>query len=169
MNLLWANIFRTKAEETLPSFLATVSLFAGLGRRELALLGNMVHIRRYAPGETVFEEGENGSGLYVVRSGRVQVFLRRGDDGEEELAVLAAGDFFGETTLIAPAPRSASVRALEGAELLGLLHSDFVETTRRHPATAGRILLGLTRILSTRLQATGQELRRLRRGAEPPR
>lgn len=174
MNLLWTNIFRNKAEEeTLPSFLGTVPVFAELGGRELAFLNSLVHVRRYAPRETVFEEGETGSGMYVIRSGRVQVFLRHADGPEEELAVLGPGDFFGETTLTAPAPRSASARALDGTELVGLFHADLLETMQRKPLVAGKILLGLTRIVSERLQVAGHELRRLRMAgqdsAAPPR
>lgn len=166
MNLLWSNIFRKKAEEeSLASFLGTVPVFSEMGKRERDYLESLVHVRRYAPGESIFEEGDTGSGMYVIRTGRVQVFFRHGDGREEELAQLGPGDFFGETTLMAHATRTASARTLEGSELLGLFRSDLLETAQKHPAIACKILLGLTRIISERLQATGRELRRLRAAA----
>ncbi|AMV71336.1 hypothetical protein JCM30471_31730 [Desulfuromonas carbonis] len=163
MNPLWSNIFRkTPAEESLGGFLSTVPVFAGLAGRDLGFLENLVHLRRYHPGETVFSAGDPGSGMYVIRSGRVQIFLHHDDGREEELAQLGSGDFFGETTLTAPAVRSASVRVLEHTELIGLFRADLLEAAQKHPAIANRILFGLTRVVSERLQAAGQEISRLR-------
>lgn len=162
MNLLWSNIFRKKPEEeSLACFLGTVPVFSELGGRELAYLESLVHIRRYAHRETVFEEGDTGSGMYVIRTGKVEIFLRNIEGREETLALLGPGDFFGETTLTAPATRTASARALEATELLGLFRADLLETMQRHPGIASEILLGLTRTISERLQVMGQEIRRL--------
>ena len=163
MNPLWSNIFRkTPAEESIGGFLSTVPVFAGLAGRDLGFLENLVHLRRYHAGETVFNAGDPGSGMYVIRSGRVQIFLHLDDGREEELAQLGSGDFFGETTLTAPAVRSASVRVLDHTELIGLFRADLLEAAQKHPAVANRILFGLTRVVSERLQAAGQEISRLR-------
>jgi len=166
LNLLWSNIFRKKPEEeSLAFFLGTVPVFSELEGRELAHLESLVHIRRYAPGETVFEEGDTGSGMYVIRTGKVEIFLRDAEGREESVALLVPGDFFGETTLTAPSTRGASARTLESSELLGLFRADLLETVKRHPGIASRIMLGLTRIVSERLQVTGQEIRRLQAAA----
>ncbi|WP_051360985.1 Crp/Fnr family transcriptional regulator [Desulfuromonas sp. TF] len=166
MNLLWSNIFRKKPEEeSLAFFLGTVPVFSELEGRELAYLESLVHIRRYSPGEIVFEEGDTGSGMYVIRTGKVEIFLRNAEGREEPLALLGPGDFFGETTLTAPTSRTASARTLESAELFGLFRADLLKTVQRHPGIASKILLGLTRIISERLQATGQEIRRLQAAA----
>jgi CRP/FNR family transcriptional regulator, cyclic AMP receptor protein len=163
LNPLWSNIFRKpQTEESLGDFLGTVPVFAGLAGRDLRFLENLVHLRRYQPHETVFASGDPGSGMYVIRSGRVQIFLRQDHGREEELAQLGPGDFFGETTLTAPAVRSASVRTLEHTELVGLFRADLLEAAQKHPAIANRILFGLTRVVSERLQAAGQEISRLR-------
>lgn len=169
VNLLWSNIFRKKPEEeSIAFFLGTVPVFSELDGRELTYLESLVHTRRYAPKEIIFEEGDMGSGMYVVRTGKVEIFLRDAEERETHLALLGPGDFFGETTLTTPAPRSASARALESAELLGLFRADLLETVERHPRTASRILLGLTRIISERLQLAGQEIRRLQPQAASP-
>jgi CRP-like cAMP-binding protein len=166
VNLLWSNIFRKKPEEeSLACFLGTVPVFSELEGRELDHVESLVHIRRYSPRETVFEEGDTGSGMYVIRTGKVEIFLRDAEGREVPLALLGPGDFFGETTLTAPASRTASARTLDASELLGLFRADLLETVQRHPGIASKILLGLTRIVSERLHLAGQEIRRLQAAA----
>ena len=166
MNPLWSNIFRKSDEDSLAYFLGTVPIFSELKGRDLARLESLVHIRHYAPREIVFEEGDPGSGMYLIRSGGVRIFTRTPRGREEELAQLGPGDFFGETTLTAPASRAASARTLEATELIGLFRADLLELAQKHPAMANKILLGLTRIVSERLQAAGQEIRRLHNSME---
>lgn len=167
MNPLWDNIFRKKGEEeSIARFLGSVPLFAELQEKDLAHLESLVHLRRYAPQEIVFEEGDPGSGMYVIRGGRVAIFTRGADRQEEQLATLGSGDFFGETTLTAPALRSASARALEGTELIGLFRADLLELAQKRPSLANRILLSLTRIVSERLQSAAHEIRRLNAALE---
>jgi len=167
LNPVWDNIFRKKGEEeSIARFLGSVPVFAELREKDISFLESLVHLRRYAPQETVFEEGDPGSGMYIIRAGRVAIFSRGSDRREEELATLGCGDFFGETTLTAPAPRSASARTLEGTELVGLFRADLLELAQKHPSVANRILLSLTRIVSERLQAAAHEIRRLNAALE---
>lgn len=162
MSPLWSNIFRQKPEEeSLAYFLGTLPLFSDMTERELERLEALVHVREYDAGETVFSEGDPGSGLYIVRTGRVRISSRSNQGREIELAVLASGDFFGETTLASPAMRVASARTLEKAQLVGLFRADLLETVQKNPAMANKLLLGLTRVMSERLHAAGQELMRL--------
>jgi len=163
MNPLWSNIFKKGSEEdSLAHFLGNVPVFADLGKRDLALLEKLVHCRHYRANETVFEEGDPGSGMYVIRSGQISIYLRhRESHSEEELTRLGPGDFFGETTLTAPSNRTAAARTLEPTELVGLFRADLLETAEKNPAVASKILFGLTRVVSERLQAAGYEIRRL--------
>lgn len=169
VNPLWDNIFRRKTdEESIARFLRSVPVFAELKERDFVFLESLVHLRRYTPQEIVFAEGDPGSGMYVIRCGRVQIFTLGGEEQEEELASLGGGDFFGETTLTAPATRTASARALETTELIGLFRADLLELAQKQPALANRILLGLTRVVSERLQAAAHEVRRLKAALEAP-
>ncbi len=164
MDPLWINIFRKKLdEESLAYFLKHLPIFAELSPRALATLENLVHVRNYETYETIFEEGDPGSGMYMIRNGSVQIYACDQNGAEEELARLIPGDFFGETTLTAPAPRSASARTMEATELVGLFRADILELAERKPSISSSILLGLTRIVSERLQAASQEIRRLRK------
>jgi len=162
LNPLWSNIFRKKPEEeSLAYFLGTLPLFADLSPRELAYFEKLVHPRRYDADETVFSEGDPGSGIYMVRSGRVLIHTRDAHRRKRQLALLGPGDLFGETTLAAPSMRTASATTLEKSELIGLFRADLLETMQKHPQLGNQLLLGLARVMGERLQAVGQELQRL--------
>ncbi len=166
MDPLWNNIFRKKLDEdSLAHFLKHLPIFLELSSRALTMLENVVHIRNYNANETVFEENDPGSGMYMIRSGMVKIYARDQNGTEHELATLSPGDFFGETTLTAPAPRSASARTMENTELVGLFRADILELAEKHPAVSSSILLGLTRVVSERLQAASLEIRRLQNQA----
>lgn len=160
MDPFWSNIFRKPGyEDSLAYFLGTVPIFSGLGRRDLTFLESLVHLRNYRSGEIVFSEGDIGSGMYIIRSGRVRIEMKdeRGEDRVQ--AELEAGDFFGEIALTTPKPRIATATAAEQTVLAGLFRADVLDAVRKHPAIASKVLLGLTRVLSERLQLAGLRLR----------
>ncbi len=162
MDPLWNNIFRKKHDEdSLAYFLNNLPMFAELNGRELNVLEKMVHVRNYGVSEVVFEEGDPGTGMYMIRSGGVSILAKNQQGTDDELALLGPGDFFGETTLTAPAPRSATARTTEQTELIGLFRADLLEMVERQPTLTSRILIGLTRIVSERLQTASQEIRNL--------
>jgi CRP-like cAMP-binding protein len=73
--------------------------------------------RKAEAGEVLFTAGETGSEMYVVRSGAVRVFVEsRGV--EKTLAVLGAGEFVGEMSILTDQPRSANAVVVEDADLL---------------------------------------------------
>ena len=160
MHPLWSNIFRKNpAEESLAAFLGTVPVFCEATKRDLLLLETLVHVRHYRTQEIIFEEGDPGSGMFIIRSGKVLIFERKQGNLEEELAILGPGDFFGETTLTAAIPRIASARTLEQTELVSFFRSDLQEIAQKKPMSANRILLGLAKVVSERLVAVSRELR----------
>ena len=67
--------------------------------------------RTLEPGETLFDEGDSGDQLYVIRSGEIEL-TREGASGHRVVASLGPGDFFGELSVVAGQPRNA--RAVAG-------------------------------------------------------
>ncbi len=164
MNPFWHNIFRSRGyEQTLAYFLSTVPAFNKLDKRDLALLENLVHVRNYQADEAVFTEGDIGSGMYIIRSGQVQIFTRDEQGRESEQAMLGVGDFFGEIALTASRPRCATARTTEATVLVGLFRSDMLEAVRRHPAPSAKIMLGLNRVISDRLLQCSLQLEALKK------
>ncbi|PLX89014.1 MAG: cyclic nucleotide-binding protein [Desulfuromonas sp.] len=159
MNPFWSNIFRTSGyEDSLTYFLSTVPIFEALKKRELRFLESMTHVRSYEAHETVFHEGDIGSGMYCIRSGQVQIYVHDDTGKEIEQARLGPGDFFGEVALTAQKPRIATARTLEPTVLVGLFRADILEAVNKYPSTAAKILLGVTRCISDRLQYASLKL-----------
>jgi len=164
VNPFWQNIFRGHSyEQSLSYFLTTVPAFNKLEKRDLAFLENIVHIRNYQPGEIIFSQGDIGSGMYIIRTGQVQIFSQDDQDTTTEQALLEAGDFFGEIALTASRPRCASARATELTVLVGLFRSDIEEAIRRHPAFSANLMFGLNRVTSDRLLQCSLQLEELKK------
>lgn len=112
--------------------LRQLPLFHTLTRRERGLLELILHERTYAAGEVVFEEGEEGLGMYIVLEGKVTV-VRNGLVGRRELGTLAAGDSFGEMALLDGVTRSASAIASESpTRLLSLFRPELLRLLTAH-------------------------------------
>ena len=157
---IWSNIFKLgKRKETLAETLQNIPLFQELSPKELKILDHAVHVRTYAPGEPVFVETEPGAGMYVIRSGRVDVMLQHRTENPLILAELESGDFFGEMALLGDTARSASAVARERSELIGFFHPDLVEIINLHPNMGAKISLGLAKTLAERLRYTNDQLR----------
>jgi CRP-like cAMP-binding protein len=132
--------------------LRALVLFADLSVRELKIVQGLLHEREYLKGEVVFDEGEDGCALYIVRAGRIAI-CRQGHP-EAPIAEHGAGSFFGELALLENVPRSAQARALEPSRLAVLFGSDFLSLLDSEAKLANKILLQLSRHLGRRLRAT---------------
>lgn len=116
----------------------------------------------------VFREGERGSEMYIIESGTLDVI--REARGEEPLATLGPGDFFGEMAILEDQPRFASVRSVTAARLLRVDRAAFAGLLRENFEIAVRIMRKLVarlRRTEEQLQAIQAQLDRVRRGAVP--
>jgi CRP-like cAMP-binding protein len=159
-NGIWGNIFtHSRKQESLAEILQNVPLFQGLVPKELRILEKFVHIRTYEADEPVFIQNAPGAGMYVIRSGRVDIFLDRDPENPIILAELEPGDFFGEMALLGDTARSATAVAREQSQLIGVFHPDLEEIIDLHPAMGAKISIGLAKTLSCRLRYTTAQLR----------
>jgi len=157
---IWGNIFRIgNRKMSLAEILQNIPLFHELNVKELKTLEKVVHIRTYQAGEPIFVESEPGAGMYVIKSGRVDILLKYKSDRPLLLAELEPGDFFGEMALLGDSTRSASAVAREKAELIGFFHPDLIEIINLHPSMGAKVSLGLARTLAGRLRFTNSQLR----------
>ena len=96
--------------------------------------------------------GSLGDSLYLILSGQTSVRTVEG----RTLATLGPGEFFGEMSLIEPALRSATVRAVERAEMFRLPHFAVANLLQDDPSAMNHILVAIVRALSQRLRQTNQ-------------
>lgn len=125
----------TEAAMTLHAVEASLgasSPFSGMPVEQLHWLAARTHIVSEPAGAAIFRERETGDAMYVVRSGEVAIVTAAG----RELALLKAGDAFGEQALLAEQPRSASAIARTDCELLRLDRDDFLQVLHAFPDRA---------------------------------
>jgi glucose-6-phosphate 1-dehydrogenase len=115
--------------------LEKVPLFAGTGDVFLHSLALALRPVVYAPGETIFRQGDAGREMYLVARGEVEVL----DDGTL-LAELGEGNYFGELSLLTDEPRAATARARTGCNLFLLSKRELLRVLRDHPRFARAIL-----------------------------
>jgi CRP-like cAMP-binding protein len=143
----------TTGGRSLVEFLAQVSLFEDLARRELVHLARIVHERDYGDGEYICEEGRPGAALFIVRRGVVEVVRRGADTQEVPLALLEPPASFEEAAAIRTgAVRWFSVRARGPVSLLALGKSDLDALIVNFPVLANKVLVRLAGIMAIRLQ-----------------
>ncbi len=106
--------------------LREVALFQGLSQDDLAEILRISEAVRVDAGEYVFEEGERGDHFYVIVHGSIELRKATGS-GFKKLAVLRAGQAFGEMALLNQTPRSASAYALEDTYLLSVSRASFAQ------------------------------------------
>jgi CRP-like cAMP-binding protein len=110
----------------------------------------MMHERRYVADEVIFDEGEEGQGLFLVLSGRVKITLPAHID--TVLIELGPGAFFGEVALLDSSIRTAQARALEDSQIVALFRTEFYSLLDTHSAIASRISFQLAKVLAARLR-----------------
>jgi len=111
---------------------------------------------KFKAGQVVFKDGEIGTEMYIVHTGKVELTKRIGDV-DHNLATLEKGDFFGEMAVLENLPRTATARAIEDSELIAINGSTFDKMIKSNIEIAVRML----RKFSVRLRAANQELENL--------
>jgi CRP/FNR family transcriptional regulator len=110
--------------------------------------------RSFAPGESVFREGDASNTCYVVRDGRARAIREHADGRQITLATFGPGDIFGELAMFDDERRSATVEAIEELDVLAILGSDMRRLMREHADIAVKLAVALVR----RLRSTNERL-----------
>ena len=134
--------------------LTNVPLFAGLDARAIEALAGFTFRKTFEAGELIVEEGRTGNGLFIIVSGSAEVIKGLQTAQPRTVAKLGAGDPIGEMALLGEWPRSASVRALEATECVGIDRWIFLDHLDKEPKLALRML----QILALRLAETDERL-----------
>ena len=158
LNFLWKNLFKKKEEDT-ETILRENPVFKSLKKKELKLLVNLVHHRSFVPGEFITRPGK-GIGMYIILTGKIHILYEAQDTSEPVvMCKLGEKEFFGEVSLVQESGyKYFSAQAVEESRLVGFFKPDLFTLVEKHPATAAKVLLNLSKILSERLQRAGDKL-----------
>ena len=77
-----------------------VPFFSNLNESNISTLAQKLIIRRFGPSQIIFHLGDPAGLLYIISSGKVKISHSTADGQEAVLAILGAGDFFGELALL---------------------------------------------------------------------
>jgi len=114
--------------------LRSIPLFSGLGKKELRAVASHADEVDVPEGKHLVCEGERPAEFFAIEEGEVEV--RRGD---EVLARLGPGDFFGETALIDRGVRNATVTAVAPSTLMVMTPPEFRAMAGAMPSVASRL------------------------------
>lgn len=124
-----------------------------LSSLEINFLTSLSKERKYGPSQVIFREGEMGNEMYVVLEGRVMISKYIPGAGEEALAFLERGGYFGEMALIDHEPRSADAKAHEGGAVVLAISREVLEGILDiHKISSIRLLTILCNLVASRLR-----------------
>ena len=132
-----------------------VPIFELLDDEEREALSQMMDARDFKSGETIFSYGEPGGEIFILRSGRVELFVEA-DDGEKIiLAENEHGDVIGELSFLDGGHRTATAIAREDTQTLTMHRERLLEFIDKHPHAA----MDLLTVVGRRLRHTDDLLR----------
>lgn len=146
-----------QAEVTLAA-LGRVNLFAGLLPVHLKRIQSLGHVEVHPTGTLVFAEGSVGDKVYLILEGKVRISRSVPGVGEEALAVLGPGEYFGEMALIDDFTRSADARIHESCRLFVIAKAELEQLLFVDRDLAYELLWNFVRTLSNRLRESNDKM-----------
>jgi len=138
--------------------LKKIHLFETLTEGELEKIQKICIRETHAKDTMIFFDGDPGNRCYVIVRGDVRISKFIQNIGEEALAVLKAGDYFGEMALIDNFPRSANAIANTDIEVLAINKTDLDKILITDRELGYKLLWAFTKTLSKRLRETNDKM-----------
>ena len=130
-----------------PTLLERHPLLVHLTPEQLQRVSQAGEVESYNPNEQIVVEGSFGDALFLILSGQVAVHR-----GAQTFATLGSGEFFGEMSLVEPAPRSATVTSMSATFLFRLPHDALRAMITEDASVASILLVQVVKTLSERLR-----------------
>jgi CRP/FNR family transcriptional regulator, cyclic AMP receptor protein len=134
--------------------LMNVELFGALPPAQLEQIAQQATPRLLTRGDVLFAQDDDPTELFVVVDGRIAIFNNASDGRESMVALMEAGDLFGELPLFDGLPRSAGARALESSEVVVIPYAPLRELYQSQPELLWRVV----NLLAQRLRTTDEAL-----------
>ena len=128
--------------------IANTLLFRGLSEKEIKRVGQIAVQKNFSKGESVFLEGEDSSGFYIIDEGLVKIYKVSSDGKEQILHILGPGEPFGEVPVFSGQRFPANAETITKSHVLFFPRQHFVDLITRNPSLA----LNMLAVLSLRLR-----------------
>ncbi len=141
------------------SILKKVALFEGLTHSQLHRVASIARPRGYEAGACLFREGEAGREMFILLEGKVRISQQIPGMGEEALAILGKGEYFGEMAVIEDIPRSADAFAHTACYVWVIEREQLEHLMFTDKDLAYVLLWSFVRTLSVRLRDTNARMK----------
>jgi len=132
-------------------------LFEDISDSELEKLSNIMKELSLKKDEFLFKEGDDTKGIYMIRSGKIEITKVTTDGWKQTIAVLSTGNFFGELSIIEKRKHEANAVAIENTELLKLPKEEFEKLENEDLELAAKIMKKLILVLSKNLRRMNEK------------
>ena len=137
--------------------LGKMTILAGLSEKQLYELFRVLEKVSYRAGQKIFEQGDEPSYIYIIKSGRVKLSVS--EDGTDlELVVFEQGRCFGEASVIGVQPHGATATAMEATELIVLSRNALLSIYHDDLALFSILILNIAREVCRRLHGSSETL-----------
>ena len=137
-------------------------LFADLTDTELGTIAQKIAIENYSKGQSIFREGEQTGGIYLVKKGRVEISKKTPDGWKQTLAVLIENQIFGELSVIEDKKtHGADAMAIETTDVYLFTTDKFKALEKSDPATMYKIMRTIARLASKNVHSMNEKLMKL--------
>lgn len=130
-------------------YLKKIFVLSELPDAELGDISKVSSVVRFKNRGIVIKEDSPGDFVFFILKGKVQIYRTSDENKVKTLAILSDGDFFGEMSVLSPALRCASAKALGNVRLLRLKAQDFQRVLKEKQAITLAVLDTLCRRLRT--------------------
>lgn len=142
---------------TTKELIETSVLFNGLPEQEIAGIEHIAVEKQYGRGESIFFEGDDGTGFYMVKTGKVKIYKMSLAGKEHILHIFGPGEPFGEVPVFHGQPFPASAETLAKTTLLFFPRKEFIQLVHETPSIA----LNMLAVLSFRLRRFATQIENL--------
>src|SRR6185295_19007420 len=127
-----------------PNFLANIKMFELLDEDDRVALAKVVDEMTVAAGQPLFQAGDPGDSLFIVRQGQIELFIKDTTGQKIVHHTAEPGDMFGELAMLDSGARTATALALTDSEVLVLDCDDLILLFQRKPEAALNMLAAVT-------------------------
>ncbi len=118
--------------------------FTELSQQDLEYIASHGNTKSYPKNSILINEGDESDFLYIIKEGRVKVYVSEENGKEAILNIQGPGEYFGELALIDEAPRSATVVTTEPSKLVFVSRMDFEKCMASNPALSVKLIRALS-------------------------